>query len=332
MSQSTWVTLVGDVDPPTSTSESSSIVLARLAGRGGVSFAWSRADSDTSLRPWQRGMLASLQVRETGFASAPISVLGHGHCDTGAIWLHAEPVHFAAGLDRLSFLGLHGEARVTAEERAALFDTLHREFSSGDLTVHALGNDWFVRSGVPLQIATSPPDAAAANELRSVMPRGKGAAVLHRTMTELQMVLHDHPVNERRSRTGAPAINSIWLWGAGSQTEMPSPASLPLAFGGDAFLWGLYRLIDRKPNPLPANATDLLPQIEKQDRALIVATGREFSALEALWIEPLVASLRSGAIERLDLILGEWHVEATRGAMRRFWRKASPPSRWERRK
>lgn len=330
MSRPAWVTLVGDVDPPTATSGSSSNVLARLASRGSVRFAWNRADSNTSLRPWQRGMLDSLQLRETEFASAPISALGHGHLETGPMWLHAEPVHFAAGLDRLSFLGLQGDARVTAQERAALFDALHREFSSGDFTVHALGSDWFVRSDSPLQIATSPPDAAAANELRSVMPRGNDAAVLHRTMTELQMVLHEHPVNEKRARIGAPAVNSIWLWGAGSQNEMPTPSSLPLAFGGDAFLRGLYRLIDRKPNSLPRDAAELLPQIGGQGRALIVATEHEYDALESQWIEPLVASLRSGAIGRLDLILGEWHIEATRGALLRFWRKPLPPAQWER--
>ena len=331
MSQLPWVTLVGDVDPPTAASESSSNVLARLAGRCSVQFAWNRADADASLRPWQRGMLSSLQLQEMGYASAPISVLGHGHREKGPMWLHAEPVHFAAGLDRLSFLTLQGAARVTDGERAALFESLHREFSSGDFTLCAQGADWFVRSSSPLQIATSPPDAAAANELRSAMPRGKDAAVVHRTMTELQMVLHEHPVNEKRARVGAPAINSIWLWGAGSQNEMPSPSSLPLAFGNDPFLVGLYRLIDRKPEPLPSSAHGLLPAIAKQDRVLIVATGQEFSVLESRWIEPLVAALSSGSIGRLDLILGEWHVEATRGALRRFWRKQLPPAQWERR-
>lgn len=246
------------------------------------------------------------------------------------MWMHAEPVHFAAGLDRLSFLDLQGAAPVTGEERAALFDTLQREFSSGDFTLHALGGDWFLRSSSLVQIATSPPDAAAANELRSAMPRGKDSAVLHRTMTELQMMLHEHPVNEKRARFGAPAINALWLWGAGSQNEMPSPSSLPVAFGSDAFLLGLYRLIDRKPDPLPSSALELLPAIAKQDRALIVATGQELSVLESRWIEPLVTALRSGTIGRLDLVLGEWHIEATRSALRKFWRKPWPPTQWER--
>lgn len=330
MSQFIGVTLVGDVDPPTAAAELSSSALARLAGRGSVRFAWNRADTETSLRPWQRGVLHALQLPEAGYSSAPISVLGHGHREAGPMWMHAEPVHFAAGLDRLSFLGLQGSARVTAEERAGLFDALHREFSTGDFTLHALGADWFLRSSSLLQIATSPPDAAAANELRSAMPRGKDSAVLHRTMTELQMVLHEHPVNEKRTRFGAPAINSLWLWGAGSQAEMPSPSSLPVAFGSDAFLLGLYRLIDRKPDPLPSSAHELLPAIAKQDRALVVATGQELSVLESQWIEPLVTALGSGAIGRLDLILGEWHVEATRGGLRKFWRKPLPPTQWRR--
>jgi hypothetical protein len=45
-----------------------------------------------------------------------------------------------------------------------------------------------------------------------------------RLQNELQMILHDHPVNEARLERGELSINSVWLYGCGSSKDIaPHP-------------------------------------------------------------------------------------------------------------
>ncbi len=325
MSTSPWLTLIAsEIGTALSRGVESSPGLARLAGRGTVAQRWPGADAESSLRPWQRGLAAALDIAPDSIASAAIS-MSH---DRDAHWLHAEPVHFVAGLDRLTFLNLTDEARVTDAERTALFETLAPNFASGDFVLRTLDSEWFIRAAQPLRAVTSTPEAAAVNELQSVMPRGPDASVLRRVMTELQMLLHEHPVNEARARRGLPAVNAIWLWGGGSLAEIESPPGLPPAFGNSVFLQGLYRACGRSPGALPGSAEKLLPTIADLPRAVVVVPEANLDVLDSQWLTPLSQALAGRRLSRLDLVLDVWHVDVRRGDLRRFWRRALPPSQW----
>jgi len=311
-------------------------LLARLAGRGSLAMRWDRRDPQADLRPWQRGLLSALDLPPERFPSAPVSAAGQmgtaaGEAggERGGTWLHAEPVHFAAGLNRLTFLGLEGAARVTAAERDALRPLLADHLQASGLALTASG-DWLIHSPQPLSVQTSCPDAAAANELEGVMPRGADAGRLRRLMTELQMLLHEHPVNQARARRGLPAINSIWPWGVGASPQS-SAAALPVAMGQSAFLRGLYRLQDQVIQPSPNDGSTLVAALAGSSRVIAVADSdapAEVDVLERCWLVPLTRALAAGELERLDLVFDGWHCDIPRGALRRFWRKALPLAQW----
>lgn len=335
MPSSPWFTLiVPDVDAALTRSPQAEPVpgvqLARIAGRGSLREAWDRRDPDSPLRPWQRGLLEALSLPATQFASAPTSVAGSGEGTDCGCWLHAEPVHFVAGLDRLSFLRLQQQARVTDAERAALAATLTAHFSAANFSLHVIAGAWYIHSERGLTAVTSSLDAASANELQSVMPRGPDAGELRRLMTELQMLLHEHPVNEARVRRGLPAINAVWLWGMGSVAAMSSAQmpTLPAAFGDEPYLRGIYQLHGQSVQPLPPTAGELVAAIDAEKRAIAVASVDDVAELEERWIAPLVQALAARRIDRLDLILDGWRLEVDRSALRRFWRRALPASQW----
>ena len=52
---------------------------------------------------------------------------------------------------------------------------------------------------------------------------------MRRLMTELQMLLHEHPVNEARAARGVPTVNAVWLWGGGEGQRAAKPNSRRLA-------------------------------------------------------------------------------------------------------
>jgi hypothetical protein len=180
-------------------------------------------------------------------------------------------------------------------------------------------------------VSTSTPDAAALNELRDVVPQGKDGARLRSLMTELQMVLHDHPVNDERERRGLPTANAIWLWGAGSLENAQTLADrqqLPKAWATDAFTRGVYQNFGGELHEI-TDPDQLLASVRQNSRALAVATVQNAGMLETVWIERLLRAMSSRQIDRLDLVLDEWHLDVDRAALRRFWRRPLALSQWK---
>jgi len=234
MSQSSWLTVIvpgigAQLAQAAQAQSTRWPQLARLAGRGSVRQEWDRRDPNAALRPWQRGLLAALELPAAQFPSAPVSAIGNSDALAQGFWLHAEPVHFVAGLDRLTFLALNGEARVSDAERSALGSVFAEHLGASGFALHSDGGEWLVRSERVLAVQTACPEAAAGNELERVMPHGPDAGAVRRLMTELQMLLHDHPVNEARARRGLPAINAVWLWGGGVAVSAAQAPTLPAA-------------------------------------------------------------------------------------------------------
>ncbi|HEY5809680.1 MAG TPA: hypothetical protein VIT67_17015 [Povalibacter sp.] len=299
--------------------------LSKLAGRGSVQRVWDKRDAQSLLQPWQQALLQSLHVDAAGWASGPVSALGAGLRDITGCWMHAEPIHFAAGLDRLTFVALTDEAQVTGAEREALARTLLPQFPADGFTLHAAHDRWFIQAERNLQVQTSSPEAAASGELPSMMPRGADAPRLRRLMTELQMMLHEHPVNERRAARGLPAINALWLWGAGTLVS-PQRRELPAAYGAAPFLKGVYQLHEQTVAPLPGDGAMLIGGAPCSSLAIDETSDLEI--LESRWFAPLISLLAAGRIARLEIVLDEWRVQTHRADLRRFWRRSLPPARW----
>ncbi len=302
--------------------------LARIAGRGKLRRCWHRRNADVALRPWQRGLLGALGLSDGEYSSAPLCALGSG-LDASGVWMHAEPVHLVAGLDRLTFVDLQRHAPLSVEERSALAQVLGAQFPHAQFTWHATAQSWLIRSERALEVLTSTPEAAAVHELAEVLPRGKDASELRRLMTEMQMALHDHPVNTARERNGLPTANAIWLWGLGSLAEESPPAqNLPQGWSDDDFTRGVYRLHGADLEPL-APVTSMMSH--SRIARLAVAPVVEVEELQREWIDPLIHALASREIDGLELVLDQWRLQADRSALRRFWRKPLAPSGWDQR-
>ena len=61
----------------------------------------------------------------------------------------------------------------------------------------------------------TPPHDITGKSILDFLPTGDGADTLNNIMNHAQMVLHNHPVNLKRTEAGLSPANSIWLWGHG---------------------------------------------------------------------------------------------------------------------
>lgn len=298
--------------------------LARLAGRGSVT----GRQIDASQEPLHAAVLDALQlpIVPGNYPSAAVIRTGLTGERASGFWLRAQPIHFAAGLDRLTTVPLRGAARMSAAEREALSPTLVDHLQSTGIQLHdGADGEWLLRSEEPLQVQTVTPEFAAANPHAEILPRGRDASGLRRLMTEMQMLLHEHPVNTQRQARGLPVLNAIWVHGEGILSDVTAK-SLPAACGDDVYLRGIYRLHDQPVNNEPVDAATLLARVGGPTVAIIDAP--DLAQLEAKWLAPLSRALLSGAIAKLTVLFDEWRVDTDRAALFKLWRRELPPVKW----
>jgi len=241
-----------------------------------------------------------------------ISLYGAGHAPGEASWTRADPVHMQIQQKRV-VISPATALRVSPQEADALCDALTRHFA-GTLEFRALDpHRWCARL---LQADMELGDMPALDMAGFEATVGPEDALL----TEVQMLLHNHPVNEAREARGEPVLNSVWLWGSG---RLPSGAHCKwqTVASTDPFALGLARLAGASPRPLPANAQAWLAQAPEEGRHLVTLDPTE--ALERDWFAPLAAALRSGRMGMLSLHLPDAGLsfEIIRGDLRRFWRR-----------
>ena len=250
-------------------------------------------------------LLASAYALAVPAPAAAISLAGDEARHEGT-WLRADPVHLRVGQESIS---LHHSAvlDVKREEANALVAALQSLFRDDGFEFRApVADRWYVRIPDGEMPTTVPLESALGRDIFGLLPRGTGRVNWQSAITEAQMVLSSHEVNERREAEGLPAINSVWFWGEGM---LPGSVAKPyaLVYADDPFARGLAVLSGTRVAALPANAASL-DAVGPRETVLVV-------------LDPLSAPARRGdraawkaAAARLD---DDWFVDL-RGAIDRF--------------
>ena len=152
--------------------------------------------------------------------------------------LRADPLHLQAGTQHHVHFD-QARLHLDAEESAALLASLNALLQTDGMALEApTPGRWYLHLPAAPEIATRPLSRGLAPGTALWAPQGAGATRFKGLLTELQMLLHDHPVNTARERLGQLPVNSLWLWGEGA---LPADchASFDLIVGGDALARGL---------------------------------------------------------------------------------------------
>lgn len=153
----------------------------------------------------------------------------------GGHWLNADPVHLRFQQEHLiladsgsfAVLADSGSFAVAPDEAAALAAAVN-EHLAGRGRVHVTAPErWYLQLA---GLAAPPLSTVAGRRIESLLATALPTPELRRLHNELQMLLHGHPLNQRREQAGQLPINGPWLWGDGA---LPAPAA-----GGYATLYG----------------------------------------------------------------------------------------------
>jgi hypothetical protein len=289
--------------------------------------------SSESLEAWLQD---AFDVAEEPLAAGALTFLGAGGEPAGERWSRADPVHLRLLRDRMVLVPPHA-LRVTPDEARTLAAALNAHFGERLPLEVADAERWVASVAPELEVGEQSPLTLAGRDVAAALAAAAGSAA-HRLLNEAQMVLHEHPVNEAREARGEPAINSIWLWGAG---RLPQNSTAPWqsVSAADPLVLGFARAAGIRQRALPASAAAWLDRAPEDGRHLIVldalraplALGeaadyeQSVAALERDWFAPLLGALREGRIGMVTIHVPDAAqcvaYETIRTDLRRFWRR-----------
>lgn len=147
-------------------------------------------------------------------APAPLTALGAGIDPAGAWVMHADLLHVDVGASDVLVRGRVDD--LDADEARALAADIGELIGREGLRLEPRRPDrWFALSTDDVASETVCVDAMIGRGLLNELSRGEGARPLARMRGEIEMLLHDHPINRARSERGADSADELWLWGGG---------------------------------------------------------------------------------------------------------------------
>jgi len=274
----------------------------------------------------ERGLLALLGIDAPGDGSPPLAAATAAY-DLGTVpeaggLVRADPVHLRADATRVLLFDAAtiGLADAEADELMAL---LNDTFGADGMRFHrgrGAARWYLTLPGAPPAGGASP-TRLAGQPLEPGVAERRGLGELRRFVTEVQMLLHDCPLNEARTAAGRAPINGVWLWGAGS---LPASAAPPaLAWGDDALLAACAAHAGVRHT---SDVGSFVAALDEPPGPLVACWPREHrgaTCAEALQsvIEPAVAALAAGRLARLELRTSHARFLLTGAARWRLWRR-----------
>ena len=274
--------------------------------------------------------LASFGVSmQPDWPAAPFSRLGDGADPDEHVWLVADPVCLFAPASGLLLIDSR-PLSLSGSEASTLVAAVNEHFAPIGLTLSAPHPQrWYLRVPRALQLRTTPTDAARGNSVDPLLPQGADALLVHGWANEIQMLLHEHPINVAREARGAPPVNSLWLWGAGRLVQ-PQPPALASVWTADPLLRGLARASGLRVFASPAGGDAWMAHAQPGQHAVLLEHAEAASSanwyeyadrLERQWFAPLLAALAARRLRQVTL------ATHRRGQMLRF--STTPGDLWK---
>jgi hypothetical protein len=281
---------------------------------------------------WRRWLLGHLGHEDLiDLSEACIAGAVGGPAPAAATRWLAAPLHLAVGPGSAR-LSRDGRLRLAADEARSLTASFAAGFPGAALT-ELTPDTWLLDAPGLAPVPLPEPARCFGHELAEFVPRGAAAAALRRLTGEIELWLHALPLNTARAARADATLSTLWLWGGAGRQAHPRAGGARdswLAFGGDAFVRGLWHLrggacggLAQAVAALPAAAAGALWVLEvgqelQHDAHDMTAA---LAHLDATYLAPALAALHRGALGRVTLLANDTRLTLTRGSRFRLWRR-----------
>lgn len=243
-------------------------------------------------------------------------------------WFIIQPIHIHIARDHL-ILTNYRQLALSLEESLTLFKEIKSLFNEHHIPL-CFGDEktWFIRMDDWKDLITSTPDAACGHNIDIWLPQGEHSRAWRKLLNEVQMIWHEHPINQTRYTKNLPVVNGLWLWGMANFPQhhvSPYDATLNLPFWlGHNDLnthTDLNTLIHSDKKNVLIVEEALLEHAQREDWGAWINT---LNQLEKIYFSPLLNALKNKKIERISLITSNTYTlkkfTVKRSLFSRFWR------------
>ncbi|KMP11788.1 phosphoglycerate mutase [Candidatus Nitromaritima sp. SCGC AAA799-A02] len=114
--------------------------------------------------------------------------------------------------------------RLPCDESREYLQALQKQITDCAVTFHPglSYHNLMVLESRPFSKRLEPPNELIGEGIRRFMPGDDQFKDLVYILNQAQIILHNHPGNQRRQRENRDPVNSIWLWGNGEPGPLPS--------------------------------------------------------------------------------------------------------------
>ena len=241
-------------------------------------------------------------------------------------WICAQPVHLAVNRDELVLLP-PAQLHLPEEQARALFSSVEAHCAGRGLQMKYIeAGLWCIGTDRGQNLATTEMQFVEGRSVDHALPSGRDARWWQRLIVELQMLLHEHPVNITRENHGEAVVNSLWLWGGGGVQALHHHFDRmcvrhPLLRAGASL--SRARVVDA-----PCNIESLIGAnqgLVEFEMAADTDVSAYLSRLESDWMAPAWEALGKGQLEEFNMVFalpeGIVKCRCDHGARRRFWKR-----------
>ena len=272
--------------------------------------------------PIEASLCQQFGVKKQGdWPLAPLALMGESAEQKTGHWFLAHPVHFLLQRD---FFTLGDAVRLSTDEMKSLSLDLNQHFAQDGYFLPSKSGDFlYFYANDDVDVTTFLMSEAMGRDVGKYMPQGKHGMKFQALLNEVQMLLHDHPMNQVREQKGLLPVNSLWLSGGGCVESINQPAQeLSFQFfANDISSAGLAKWAGIPCQKLAAGYVSL----KSQGDAVVVT---DIHDLERTWFAPLLQSLKK---TELKAVRCHFDVHGMTFTLHlkpldtwKFWRKASP--------
>jgi len=270
------------------------------------------------LMPWQAQLCHLLGLdTETGETLPAAQFSGFQRAADQAM-VCAAPIHLKADRDTASLIPPQ-QLGLGASEADEIIASLNEFLSEDGIELlRDAQSGWFITGLDGLELKSFPPAFLAHRSATAFLPGGKSGGRWRRLMTEIQMLLHTHPVNTLRESQGKLPVNSLWFWGGALLPKPVMAAQSPgilhptQVYAQDTFSISLCSYLGiacRALNEFNALSPEAANSVVI-DTSLIDAwlAGDESGvraarlAIDNQWIRPMVEQIEQSRLKQLDIL------------------------------
>ncbi len=249
-----------------------------------------------------------------------------GNMEVGnGYWLRADPVHLLVESSQV-VLADSTIFRISLEEARQFVDVINKHFAEDGLHPSSYGSGaerrgmvflplcsdrWYLCVAKTPVIHTHVLSEVTIKNINDFLPFGAENMLWRGILNEIQMLLHEHPLNQAREERGEPAVNSVWFWGGG---VMPKLISSPYThvWSNDVFPRALALACGMDYAELP-DSVGTWQQSIASGRHLVFLNSlhgktqygdaygwrESLKEMEENWFSPLLEALKKGEIEQI---------------------------------